>query len=71
MARSLQRARELLSREDLIGFDSSNWAVTAETRKEKAAEIRLSASKVGGKVGTKLGAKVGTKAGLKAGPAHR
>ena len=61
MAKSLQRARELLSRENLVGFDTSEWA--AQSGKDK---IRSSASKVGGKIG----AKIGTKAGVKAGPAR-
>ena len=66
MAKSLKRSRELLSREDLIGFDTSEWAVAAGARKESGAAIRSSAAKVGGKVG----AKIGTKAGVKAGPAR-
>jgi hypothetical protein len=47
MAKSLKRTRELLSREDLIGFDTSEWA---------------GAAKVGGKVGAKIGTKGGIKA---------
>ena len=66
MAKSLKRARERLSREDLIGFDTSGWTVAASARKESGAAIRSSAAKVGGKVG----AKIGTKAGVKAGPAR-
>ena len=66
MAKSLKRARERLSREDLIGFDTSEWAAAAGARKESGAAIRSSAAKVGGKVG----AKIGTKAGIKAGPAR-
>jgi hypothetical protein len=59
--KSLQHTREILSRENLIGFDTSEWA--GATNQEK---IRSSAAKVGGKVG----AKIGTKAGVKAGPAR-
>jgi hypothetical protein len=70
MAKSLKRARELLSREDLIGFDTSEWAAAAGARKESGAAIRSSAAKVGGKAGPKIGAKIGTKAGVKAGPAR-
>ena len=54
MAKSLQRAREILSRENLVGFDTSEWA--AEAGKDK---IRSSAAKVGGKIGTKAGVKAG------------
>ena len=62
MARSLQRTREVLSRENLIGFDTSEWA-------EAAAKGQIRSS--GAKVGNKVGGKIGTKAGLKAGPAQR
>jgi hypothetical protein len=65
MAKSLKRARERLSREDLIGFDTSEWAA-AGAGKQSGAAIRSSAAKVGGKIG----AKIGTKAGVKAGPAR-
>ena len=66
MAKSLKRSRELLSREDLIGFDTSEWAAAAGAGKQSGTAIRSSAAKVGGKVG----AKIGTKAGIKAGPAR-
>ena len=62
MARSLQRTRELLSRENLIGFDTSEWAEAAGQEKTRSS---------GAKVGNKVGGKIGTKAGLKAGPARR
>ena len=62
MAKSLKRARELLSRENLIGFDTSEWAEPAAKEQTRSA-----AAKVGGKIG----AKIGTKAGVKAGPAQR
>jgi hypothetical protein len=55
MAKSLKRARELLSREDLIGFDTSEWAAAAAPRKQSGAGIRSSAAKVGGKAGIKAG----------------
>jgi hypothetical protein len=67
MAKSLKRTRELLSREDLVGFDTSAWAAAAAGT---PGAIRSSAAKVGGKAGPKIGAKVGTKAGAKAGPAR-
>ena len=74
MAKSLRRARERLSREDLIGFDTSEWAAAAGAGKQSGAALRSSAAKVGGKAGPKIGAKVGgkigTKAGVKAGPAR-
>ena len=54
MAKSLQRAREILSRENLVGFDTSEWAAEAGNDK-----IRSSAAKVGGKIGTKAGVKAG------------
>ena len=66
MAKSLKRARERLSREDLVGFDTSEWAAPAGSGKQSGAAIRSSAAKVGGKIG----AKIGTKAGIKAGPAR-
>ncbi len=70
MAKSLKRARERLSREDLVGFDTSEWAAAAGAGKQSGAAIRSSAAKVGGKAGLKIGAKIGTKAGIKAGPAR-
>ena len=63
MAKSLKRTRELLSRADLVGFDTSAWAAAAAGT---PGAIRSSAAKVGGKAGPK----VGTKAGAKAGPAR-
>jgi hypothetical protein len=54
MAKSLNRARELLSLEDLIGFDTSKWAAAAGARKEGGA-VRCSVAKVGNKVGNKTG----------------
>ena len=63
MAKSLKRARERLSREDLIGFDTSEWAAAAGAGEQGGAAIRSSAAKVGGKAGPKIGAKIGTKAG--------
>ncbi len=63
MAKSLKRSRELLSREDLIGFDTREWAAAASARKESGAAIRSSAAKVGGKIGAKIGAKIRTKPG--------
>jgi len=67
MAKSLKRARERLSREDLIGFDTSEWAAAAGAGKQSGAAIRSSAAKVGGKIGAKIGTKAGVKAG---GPAR-
>jgi hypothetical protein len=60
MRRSLQRAREQLSREDLLGFDTHRWVETIEPKTHASGKAaQPSVSRVGGTVGSKIGTKAG------------